>query len=84
MAVKTKNVRTRGKIQLSEYFKNLKIGDTVAVINESSIPSSFPQRVIGRTGKIIGARGVSKIVKLNDGNMAKDFIVHPIHLKKLK
>lgn len=84
MAVITKNVRQRGKIQLSEYFKDLKIGDTIAVVNESSVPSSFPQRIIGRTGKVIGTRGRSKITQIMDGNLSKQFIIHPIHLKKLQ
>jgi large subunit ribosomal protein L21e len=84
MAQIQKNVRQRGKIQLSEYFKDLKVGDTVAVVNEASIPSSFPQRIIGRTGKVVGARGRSKVVDMLDGNMPKQFIIHPIHLKKLK
>lgn len=84
MAQIQKSVRQRGKIQLSEYFKELKIGDTVAVINEGSIPSSFPQRIIGRTGKITGTRGSSQIIAILDGNLPKQFIIHPIHLKKLK
>jgi len=84
MAQIVKNVRQRGKIQLSEYFKELKIGDNVAIINEASIPSSFPQRVIGRTAKIVAERGNSKVVEIMDGNLRKQFIIHPIHLKKLK
>ncbi len=84
MAQIVKNVRQRGKIQLSEYFKELKIGDSVAIINEASIPSSFPQRVVGRTAKIIATRGNSKIVEIMDGNLRKQFIIHPIHLKKIK
>jgi len=84
MAQVKKSIRQRGKIQLSEYFKEMKVGDTVAVVNEASIPSSFPQRIIGRTGKIIDTRGRSKVVSMLDGNLSKQFIIHPIHLKKLK
>jgi len=84
MAQVKKSIRQRGKIQLSEYFKEMKVGDTVAVLNEASIPSSFPQRIIGRTGKIIDTRGRSKVVSMLDGNLSKQFIIHPIHLKKLK
>lgn len=84
MAQIVKNVRQRGKIQLSEYFKELKIGDNVAVVNEASVPSSFPQRIIGRTAKIVAERGNSKVVEIMDGNLRKQFIIHPIHLKKLK
>jgi ribosomal protein L21E len=84
MAQIIKNIRQRGKIQLSEYFKDLKVGDTVAVINEASVPGNFPQRIVGRTGKIVNTRGTSKIVEMFDGNLKKQFIIHPIHLKKLQ
>jgi len=79
-----KQIRQRGKIQLSEYFKDLKNGDNVALVAEASIPSSYPKRIMGKTGKIIGERGMSKIVSLLDGGKRKTFIIHPIHLKLLK
>ena len=81
---KRKSIRQKGKIQFSEYFKELKIGDNVAVVNEASIPSSFPQRIVGRTAKIVAERGNSKVVEIMDGNLRKQFIIHPIHLKKIK
>jgi ribosomal protein L21E len=81
---KKKNIRTKGKISFSSYFKNLKENDNVAVVQEKSIPSAYPKRIIGRTGRIIGTRGTYKVVKINDGNLPKDYIIHPIHLKKIK
>jgi ribosomal protein L21E len=39
-----KNVREKGKIRFSEYFKELKNNDKVAVIQEKSIPSSYPRK----------------------------------------
>ena len=81
---KTKKIRQRGKIRLSDYFKVFKEGDTVAIVKEQSVASSYPDRIIGKTGKVIASRGTFKMVELNDGNKVKQFLVHPIHLKKLK
>lgn len=82
--MKTKQANQKGKIRFSEYFKTLKEGETVALVEELSFPHGYPKRMIGKTGIITGTRGVCKIVKLNDGNFSKTFIVHPIHLKKIK
>jgi large subunit ribosomal protein L21e len=82
--VKRKAVRTRGKLQLSRYFQELKKGDAVAVINEKSIKSSFPVRLQGRTGTIEAKRGKAYVVRIKDQNKEKQFIIEPIHLKKIK
>lgn len=84
MAKRTKKIRERGKIKLSEYFKNLDKGDKVAVVRERSLKNSFPDRIQGMTGKILGKRGKAFIVRIKDNSMEKDFIIKPIHLKKLK
>lgn len=78
-----KSIREKGKIRLSEYFKELKIGDEVAIVKEPSIAASFPLRIGGRTGIIEGMRGKAYIVKLRDFQQEKRFIVEAIHLKKL-
>ncbi len=82
--VKTKKIRTRGKIQLSRYFQDLKEGDRIAVIREHSIDASFPERLQGRTGTVAGKRGRAYIVKIMDHNKEKKFIIGSIHLKKIK
>jgi len=38
----------------------------------------------GRTGVIEGKRGKCYIVKIKDYAQEKRFIIHPVHLKKLK
>ena len=81
---KQKNIRSKGKIQLSQYFKKMTKGEKVAVVKEQSIPSSYPERIVGLTGVITGERGTYKIVQIKDGNLSKEYIIHPIHLKKLK
>lgn len=79
-----KKARTKGILQFSKYFQKFQEGETVAVVAESSIKSSFPKRLQGRTGKIQEKRGRSYFVKINDQNKAKSFLIAPIHLKKIK
>lgn len=79
-----KKVRTRGKIQLSRYFQEMKKGDFVAIVREPSVQSSFPVRIQGRTGKVEGRRGKAYMINLRDQNKEKKFLIEPIHLKKIK
>jgi len=79
-----KSIRTRGKIQLSRYFQKLKKGDSVAVVNEKALPSSFPKRLQGRTGKINKRIGKNYSVIIKDQTKEKEFIICPVHLKKIK
>ena len=81
--VKGKRIRQKGKIKLSEYFKNLDDGEKVAVIIEKGIRASFPKRLQGRSGKITGTRGNFKLVEINDKNKVKTYIIHPVHLRRL-
>jgi large subunit ribosomal protein L21e len=82
--MKGKRQRQHGKIKLSEYFKNIPDGQVVAVVREPSVRCTYPKRILGRSGVVIGSRGTHKIVKVSDGNLPKTFIIHPIHLKKLE
>ena len=82
--LKRKNIKERGKIRLSEYFQKFNEDDRVSVKRELSVTSSFPERLQGRSGVIVGKRGTSYIIKLKDIKKNKNYIIHPIHLKKLK
>ena len=79
-----KKIRTRGKIQFSRYFQKFQEGESVAVVVEPSIRSSFPKRLQGRTGKIEEKRGKVYFVKIKDQKKEKKFLIEPIHLKKIK
>lgn len=81
---KRKSIRTRGKLQLSKYFQEFKNGESVAVIKEQAVHSSFPDRLQGRTGVVEGSRGKAYIVKIMNQNKEKSFLIEPIHLKKIK
>jgi len=82
--IKRKKQRTHGKIQLSNYFQEFKEGDKVAVIRELAVQPKFPKQLQGRTGVVNGKRGTYYILKINDLNKEKTYIIHPVHLKKLK
>jgi ribosomal protein L21E len=81
--VRRKKVRTRGKLQLSRYFQELKEGIRVSILRERSIEGSFPKRIQGRTGIVESKRGRSYVIKLKDKNKEKKFLIKPIHLKKI-
>jgi len=82
--VRRKPVRTRGKLQLSKYFQELGKGDSVTVVMERAVQSSFPKTLQGRTGVIESKRGKAYIVKIKDQSKEKKFLIEAIHLKKIK
>lgn len=79
-----KSIRTRGKLEFSRYFQELKKGDSVTVVAEASLSPAFPKRLQGRTGKVERKIGRSYCVKIKDQTKEKEFIISPIHLKKIK
>lgn len=79
-----KIARQHGKLSLSRYFQEFKEGDRVSVITEHSQTKSFPKRIHGLTGTIIGTRGNAYLVNVREGKMDRMHIIMPIHLKKLK
>lgn len=81
---KRKIQREQGKIRLSRYFQKFEKGDRVAVIKELALQPKFPKQIQGRSGVIESKRGSAYIVKINDLNKEKSYIIQPIHLIKLK
>ena len=82
--IKRKNLKEKGKLRLSKYFREFKIGDKVAIVREHALNPAFPTRAQGKSGVIEGQRGKAYLVRLMDGNMSKLYILIPAHLKKLK
>jgi len=84
--LKRKKTREKGKIKLSRYFQKLSEGDKVAVVREHSLKVGFPKQIQGRTGKVEEKRGECWLVKisLHNTKRCKTYIIHPVHLKKLK
>ena len=83
MARQGKKVREKGKLRLSSYFKKIDDGTNVAMVTDAGIRASYPKRLKGMSGKVIGSRGKFNLVEIKDGNKLKTFIVHPVHLRKL-
>ena len=82
--MKKKKIRTKGKISFSRYFQDFSKGESVSVVREPAVKSSFPKRLQGRTGIIESKRGKSYFVKIKDQEKEKKFLIEPIHLKKIK
>ena len=81
--MKGKRIRQKGKLRLSQYFKKIEDGTSVAIVTDKGLRVSFPERLKGQSGKVSGSRGKFKMVELKDGNKMKTFIIHPAHLKKI-
>ncbi len=81
--LRRKKIREKGKLKFSRYFQELKPGERVAVVRELALKVNFPKSIQGRIGEIEGKRGECYVVKINIGK-DKRFIIHPVHLKKLK
>jgi ribosomal protein L21E len=82
--IKRKKQREHGKLKLSHYFQEFKIGDRVAVTGELALNPKFPRQIQGRSGVVENKRGRSYIVRINDFKKEKTYIIHPAHLRKLK
>lgn len=81
----TKKAKNKGKICLTSYFQNLKKGDRVHLIVESSIHKGmYHPRFIGKTGIVTNKRGRCYEISMRDANKEKVLIVHPIHLRKVQ
>lgn len=79
-----KRIRDRGKVRLSEYFKELKKGDKVVFKPSPDFPIQFHKRYRGLIGIIIGKRGKAYVVEVEKNKKKKIIITYPIHLKKIK
>jgi large subunit ribosomal protein L21e len=82
--MRRKEVRTRGKIKLSRYFQDLKNNERVTIVIEKAMPFSFPKRLQGRTGVVEDKKGKAYIIKINDQEKEKRFIIEAIHLKRIQ
>lgn len=76
--------KTKGKEKMSKMFQELSAGDKVAVQIEPSVAFSFPARMQGRTGTVLTSKGKAYIIEIYDYNERKQYIINPVHLKKLK
>ena len=80
--VQRKDIRSRGKLQLSKFFQKFEEGDIVSVIRNVSLKTHFPKKLQGKTGIVEGARGKFYLVRIKDNAKEKRYLIEPIHLKK--
>jgi len=82
--LKRKKPRQKGKFSFMNFFQKFQPGDSVAVVQELSIPFPYSKRLQGRTGKVLEKRGSAYHVEIKDLNMPKRYLIKPIHLKKIQ
>ncbi|PIN90912.1 50S ribosomal protein L21e [Candidatus Pacearchaeota archaeon CG10_big_fil_rev_8_21_14_0_10_34_76] len=83
--LKRKRIRQRGKFSFSNFFQKFDSGDSVAMVRELGQQGpGFPKRMQGRTGKVIVKRGSAYVIEVKDQNMKKQYMVKPIHLRRIK
>ena len=80
---KVKTVREKGKLKLSRYFQKFKMGDRVSVVRDVSLQPMFPTRIQGSTGIVIGERGNANLIRICTQGKEKQFLIKPVHLKKI-
>lgn len=80
-----KHYKTRGKISISKYFAEFKVGERIALKAEPAYQKGiYHLRFHGKSGIIKGKRGECYEIEILDGGKNKLIIVHPIHLKRQK
>ena len=82
--LKRKRIHDRGKISFKRFFQPFKSGESVAVVRELSIRFGYPEKLQGRTGKIIKKRGSAYEIEIFDLGKAKRYLIKPVHLKKIE
>ena len=81
---RSKPIHERGKIPFTSYLQVLKEGDCVALVRNTSFKAGFPPRMQGRSGVVVESRGRAYVVNVADLGMPKQYVIKPIHLKKIK
>jgi large subunit ribosomal protein L21e len=69
------------KLTVPALISSYRVGDTVAIDSQSKYSGMPHPRYRGRTGTITDTRGKAYVVQVRDGNMMKDLIVPPVHLR---
>ena len=75
--------KERGLSPITRSLQSFSEGDTVSVIIDPSYHRGLPHhRFQGLTGKVIRNQGKAYVVLTRVGNMKKELIIRPEHLKK--
>ncbi len=73
---------SREKTTVSSHFTEFDKGENAVIDLDPAVHEGLPHpRFHGRTAKVLGKRGKSYIVEIDDGGRKKEFPAHPAHLK---
>ena len=76
-------VRERGLSPITRSLQKFEEGDTVNIVIDPSYHRGQPHhRFHGLTGKVLGTQGKAYVIRARVGNMDKELIVRPEHLRK--
>ncbi|MCJ2557174.1 MAG: 50S ribosomal protein L21e [Candidatus Thermoplasmatota archaeon] len=78
-----KRARERGLSPITRRFVEYAEGDLADIVIDPSVQRGQPHpRFHGLTGRILARRGRAYLVRVKTGNMFKQVIVRPEHLRK--
>ena len=78
-----KPVREKGKISMTRYFQELKLGERVVLKIDSSVHKGmFWRRFDGKSGIVSGMKGKCYMVNIKDGGKPKTVVAHPVHMRR--
>ncbi len=81
----SRSIKEKGLSPITRSLQTFDDGDIVNVVIDSSVQKGQPHhRFHGLTGKITGNQGKAYVVLARVGNMNKELIVRPEHLRKAK
>ena len=84
-SVMRRRVRERGLSPITKIFQTFDVGAKASVNIDPSMHRGQPHiRFQGRTGTVVGMQGKSYLIDVMMGDMKKQVIVSPEHLRKSK
>ena len=76
--------RDRGKIRIRKYLQRFKESEAVSINMDASYRNIPHPRFQGKSGKVVGKQGRAYYVRIRDGGQAKNLLISPEHLIKIK
>jgi len=84
-SVMQKRARARGLSPITLMFQKFEVGDKVNVNIDPSMHKGQPHvRFHGKTGTVTGMQGSAYLLDIRMGDMMKQIIVRPEHLRKAR
>lgn len=81
LSKRTKKLASKRKLTISDITRSFKVGQKV-MLSPKAYRAGMPNpKYANRLGEIVEKRGNSYVVKIMDGNKAKNMVAHPVHLR---